>query len=179
MQQFRPGSISYLRREEVNIHAVRNFEERRSKGRRKRSNTHNRALASVNCRHVPIVSSTSCRKFQFSRRKWFKGPSLLHSFPFRNRRREEWRATSRRKGKTRGFHGLHGDSCRVGCHANIWHPRDRASINFRPIFNFSQDALLCRARETAIGRQSRLALVFLLSLPSFLLPPPSFLFGNP
>jgi hypothetical protein len=49
----------------------------------------------------------------------------------------------------RGLHRLHGDSCRVGCHANIWHPRDRVSINFRPIFNFSQDALLCHAKQSS------------------------------
>lgn len=48
---------------------------------------------------------------------------------------------------------LRGNSSRVACHANIWHLRDRAfSINFRPIFNFNQDALLC---ETARRRQSR------------------------
>lgn len=27
--------------------------------------------------------------------------------------------------------------------------RDRASINFRPIFNFTQDALLCHAKQAA------------------------------
>jgi len=37
---------------------------------------------------------------------------------------------------------------RVARQANIWHPReDRASINFRPIFNFSQDALPRHARQ--------------------------------
>lgn len=52
--------------------------------------------------------------------------------------------------------GLRGNSCRVACHANIWHSRDRAfSINFRPIFNFSQDALLCRAKQPPRRRQSR------------------------
>jgi len=44
--------------------------------------------------------------------------------------------------------GLRGNSCRVACHVNIWYLRDRAfSINFRPIFNFSQDALLCHAKQ--------------------------------